>query len=547
MAGVAMTDYRDGAYWAALWEAADYQGTRQDQEIWGRAFNAAIARLEMEAFPGLPLPYLGPILMHAGIPASCLGDYFRLLLSRRRLDPGMDAEGFLAWATAPGRDSRLAQLNKPARRFLRHAGDHAHDMVDRTFDLLDRLIEPDAGFDALRLPGYMIEAAKEELASGGLELPAAGQRGAGGQGAAVRRRQAPPRIALDPYGQGVHVLLPAVGDAPDGVARWRLTADGDTHTVQSQAAWVGAAETTPPAAWPLGRPVRTVVVALAGHEDRSAELRVVDQADPVLFFNEDGRRLADTVSLPRAQVWIMHPAERELDFTGEAVQVAEPAVPFGWDGWRLRLVSLENVQAVGLRDGRPHPVETHARPRLLLDDPLPGVATPFGSPVYPAPPRLRLPQDPGADARWYAEIRRAGGGAPLVSRIIDPSDQAGLWDGVPRPVLGAFEVTVRGPLGRGLRQAVFVAEGLIRRLPASGPPAYPGRAGGGHRPADPGSRCGRAAGHPALRVRRARAPRRVPHRHGVRAGGRHPAARVRPVPGRWRYQLDHLPGAPGHR
>ena len=219
--------------------------------------------------------------------------------------------------------------------------------------------------------------------------------------------------------------------------------------------------TTPPAAWPLGRPVRTVVVALAGHEDLSAELRVVDQADPVLFFNEDGRRLAGTVSLPRTQVWIMHPAERELDFTGEAVQVVEPAVPFGWDGWRLRLVSLENVQAVGLRDGRPHPVETRARPRLLLDDPLPGVATPFGSPVYPAPPRLRLPQDPGAGVRWYAEIRRAGGGAPLVSRIIDPSGQAGIWDGVPRPVLGAFEVTVRGPLGRGLRQTIFVAEGLI--------------------------------------------------------------------------------------
>ncbi len=460
MAGVAMTDYRDGAYWAALWEAAGYQGTQQDQGIWGRAFNAAIARLEMEAFPGLPLPYLGPILMHAGIPASCLGDYFRLLLSRRRLDPGMTAEGFLAWATAPGRDSRLAQLNKPARRFLRHAGDYAHDIVDRTLDLLDRLIEPDADFDALRLPGYMIEAAKEEVAAGRLELPAAGQRRAGGQGGTVSGWQAPPQIALDPYGQGVHVLLPAVGDAADGVARWRVTADGDARTVHSRAMWAGAAGTTP--LRPPGRSAtaRTVLVSLVGHEDRSAELRVVDQADPVLFFSEDGRRLAGTVSLPRSQVWIMHPAERELDFTGEAVQVDEPAVPFGWDGWRLRLVSLENAQAVGLRDGRPHPVETRARPRLLIDDPLPGVATPFGSPVYPAPPRLSLPQHLGAGIRWYAEIRRTGGAAPLVSRVVDPSGQAGIWDGVPRPVLGAFEVTVRGPLGRGLRQTIFVAEGL---------------------------------------------------------------------------------------
>ena len=467
MGGVAATDYRDGAYWSALWEAAEYQGTREDQETWGGAFTTAIARLGMATFPGLPLPRLGPILMHAGIPAPYLGDYFKLLLSRRQLDRGMDAEGFLAWATAPGRDSRLAQLNKPARRFLRYGGDYAHDIVERTLDLLDRFTEPDPDFNGVRLPGYMIEAAKAEIAAGHLELPGhpelpgAGQRAAGGQGVAPSGRQVQPQIALDPYGQGVHVLLPAVGEAPDGVARWQVTADGDTHTVQSRAMWTGATGTTPAAAYPLGRPARTVVVSLAGCEDLAAEFRVVDQADPVLFFNEDGRRLSSTVSLPRSQVWIMHPAERELDFAGQAGQVTEPAVPFGWDGWRLRLVSLENVQAVGLRDGRPHPVEARARPRLLLDDPLPGVTTPSGWPVYPAPPRLELPQGPGTDIVWHAEIRRAGGGAPLVSRVVGPSDQAGLWDGVPRPLLGAFEVTVRGPLGRGLRRAVFVAEGLI--------------------------------------------------------------------------------------
>lgn len=35
-----------------------------------------------------------------------------------------------------------------------------------------------------------------------------------------------------------------------------------------------------------------------------------------------------------------------------------------------------------------------------------------------------------------------------------------MWEGVPRPVLGAFELTVRGPLGRGMRRTIFVAEGL---------------------------------------------------------------------------------------
>ena len=54
-------------------------------------------------------------------PASAR--FFRLLLARRRLEPGLDAESFLAWATAPGRRLRLAGLDEPARQFLAEGGD----------------------------------------------------------------------------------------------------------------------------------------------------------------------------------------------------------------------------------------------------------------------------------------------------------------------------------------------------------------------------------------------------------------------------------------
>jgi hypothetical protein len=462
MTGVAVTSYAQGTYWPALWEAAGYKGYADDQRVWGMAFTASLRELRLPTFQDLPQRYVGPILMHAGIPAYCLGDFLRLLVDRRRQERGLDADSFLAWATAPRRQLRLSQLDKPAERFLLHGGDYAHDIVDRTLDLLDRLTEPDPDFDAVRLPSYMIETAKAEHAAGRLDLTKT-TRSSDNRASVGIRRQAQPRIALDPYGQGVHVLLPAVGDTPDGVARWKITADGETRSVQSRAMWVGAAETTPQTTFPLDRPVRTVLVSLTGREDLAAELTVVDQADPVLFFSDDGRRLSATVSLPQNQVWIMHPADRDLEFTGQPGQIAEPAVPFGWDGWRLRGVSLEDVQAVGLQGGRSHPVEALARPQLLFGEPLPGVATPFGSPVYPAPPRLRLPQVAGAEIKWYAEIRRAGATAPLVGRAVGPVEQADIWQGVPRPVLGAFEITVRGPLGRGLRRTVFVAEGLTVR------------------------------------------------------------------------------------
>ncbi len=110
----------------------------------------------------------------------------------------------------------------------------------------------------------------------------------------------------------------------------------------------------------------------------------------------------------------------------------------------------------------------------MLDDPLPGVATPSGSPVYSVPPPLRLPRDLGVNIRWYAEVRQVGGGA-AGRRVIGPAGEVDIWEGIPRPVLGAFEITVRGPLGRGLRRTVFVAEGLsvayqprVRQLTGAG-------------------------------------------------------------------------------
>ena len=475
MAGVAATDYHGGIYWPELWGATGLRGTSQDQGIWGRAFNQAVDRLGMATFPELPLPFVGPILMHAGLPTYCLNDYFQLLLSRRQLDPGMDAEGFLAWATAPGRRLRLTKLDVPARRFLTDGGDYALDVVDRCLDLLDRLTEPDPDLDGVRLPGRIVEAARREAAAQGLDQPTARR------GEAKTRRSAPrPRIGLDPFGVGVQVVLPAVGDTPDGIATWRVTADGEPVTVRSRAQWVGSAEAAPPTAHPLTRPVRSVHVSLVGW-DHVSELDVVQPSDPILFFSEDGRRLPQHLPLPPDHLWILHPADRELGVAGELRTITETPVAFGWEGWHLQLASLEKVQSLSLSGGPSHVVQGYARPRLLLGEPIPGVTTPYGSPVYAVPPQLWLPDTPGSVISWHADIRPAAGSSSFVSREFDQVGTVALWDEVSRPILGAFDVTVRGPLGRGMRRTVVIAEDLsvsyvpaVRALRANG--LEPGRA-----------------------------------------------------------------------
>jgi len=382
---------------------------------------------------------------------------FRLLLARRRLDPGLDAESFLAWATAPGRRLRLAGLDVSTRRFLTEGGDQALDLADRCLDLLDRLTGGDPDLAGVRLPRHVVDAARQET----------GAR-ASGQPAARRTESTPPRprIRLDPNEAAIQVILPGMvpgmvpgmaavpgGAVPGGAVTWRLTVDGDPVTVRSRA---GAG----PAAHSLTRPVRAVHVSLAG-EDHVTELEVVPSSDPVLFFAADGRHLPARLPLPPDRLWILRPADRGVVAAGEVRTIAESPVPFGWEGWLLELVSLEQASSVTLRGGPAHAVHGQPRPRLLLGEPLSGVTTPDGSPVYPEPPRLWLPDA----VRWHVGIRSATGGISLVSREFSQAGPAGIWDGVPRPIGGAFGITVRGPLGRGMRRTIFVAEGADTTQP----------------------------------------------------------------------------------
>ncbi len=399
-----------------------------------------------------------PVPMDTDIPAFGLGPFFRFLLARRRLDPAMDAESLLAWATAPGRRLRLAELDIPARRFLAEGGDGALDLVDRCLDLLGRLTGPKADLDGVRLPERFVDAARKEAAAQGLGQPAARRA------RIAARSQAPrPRIGLDPRGAGVQVILPPVGprvgEALDEVATWRVTADGDPVTVRSHAPWAGSAGVAPPAVHPLARPVRTVHVSLAGW-DHVSELDVVPPHDPILFFSADGRWLPVQLPLPPDQLWILRPADRELTTAGELQVITESPVPSGWARWHLQLASLEKVSSLALQGGPAHAVRGDTCPRLLLGEPLPGVTTPDGSPVYAEPPKLWLPGAPGPVGRWHVGIRPAAGGSCLVSREIGQAGTADIWDGVPRPILGGFDIMARGPLGCWMRRTIFIAAGV---------------------------------------------------------------------------------------
>jgi hypothetical protein len=464
---VAIRDYAHGAFWPWLWQAVRYPGESHDAAIWGDGFSRALGLLWLPTFPFMPTPYIGPILMHSGMPTSCVEDFLYLLLKRWTIDAELDAESFMSWAN--GHPTRLDSLDIPARRFLQYGTDYAFDVVDRSLDMLRRLQTPQPDLEGLGLPRQLVTRATELIEDERLNLRELKDRRRRPTSDEVVER---PRLRFDPFGRGVEVALPAVADAQDGVAVWSLTIDGTRSIHRSQAAWHEAASLAPATTFAMPYPSRTVVVTNGAV---TAELPVVDPKTPILAFSESGRLLPSTLPLPPDIVWLVHPDEHPLLTDGPQRVVAEGQLAPGWNGWRSQLINLESVRSIRL-DGLPaarREVRGFQRPRIDTGSPLIGVITTAGAPVFKQLPTVWLPGGTDAETAWTIEVRRSGeddvaGRTRITAR--QPTTADDIWAGVARPVFGTYEIVVRGPLGRGTSRTVFIADKVeISYLPTARP------------------------------------------------------------------------------
>jgi hypothetical protein len=445
MSGVAAVDYEEGTYWQKLWDAAGYQASPKDQSLWGRAFLKALDTLRLPSFPGATQRFLGPILMHSGIPTYCLGDLLRMLVDHSGRDPGLDADSFIQWATAG--TNRMRTLDKPVQHLIEYGGEYAYDIIDRILDLLDRLREPRPDLFGIGLPERLIAETRRVKNLGFLGSISGPRRSADRSGTGR------PRLTLDPFGEGPRILLPATRQA------WRLVVDGQPHHIRTARGW--PEEDTTATSFPLPGPARHVQVGPPG-DTQAAIISVVRDSDPLLVFSEDGEFLPPGRPLPPDVAWILFPDARRLRHEGELREVSEALLPFGWQGWTLLAVDLTDCRSLGLTAGGTRDVRGSAGPRLQLPEPLTGITAAHQMPVYGAAPLISLPSD--RPRTWYIEVRaldERSTAKPVRmterSGVIDP------WASLPRPVTGTFEVDILGPLGFRLHRRVTVAEGLSVR------------------------------------------------------------------------------------
>jgi len=235
--------------------------------------------------------------------------------------------------------------------------------------------------------------------------------------------------------------------------------DGHEARFTSTALWPGFHEPAPQVDVPITRPVRAAVAALPGHESLPFTVAVVDDSDPLLAFEEDGRALRVNAPLPGAPVWLLFPGSvSDLHADGAMTVLANGVLPPGWSNWSLVLADLARASTLQISDGVRHTVRSGAEARIHLQDPVPAVRTLDGEPVFSEPPAIALPENAGVE--WSASVLDDQG-VVLVRRVLEtPDDGEALWADLERPLAGRFTVKVRGPWGRGAIRRFTLIEGL---------------------------------------------------------------------------------------
>lgn len=448
--GVATNVYEGGTFWPGFWKTCGYQATPNEQVDWGDAFLRGLRVLSLPTFPGLPKRVLGPLLLHTGIPTYCLSDYFQVLeVGMRRV--GADADALVHWVI-PRLDSTFPNIDVPVRRFLQFGGEYAIDFVDQSLDALLVLTEdPDAVVSSL-IPERVIDAARDFLAADRTRARAIKQRG-----------DVKPRISvkLDPYAGELKLQLPAL-DSFDEELIWKISADGENSRVRPDLALGGWTVSVLESFWRIDKPTRSISVS-ADDLDTPLDITLVRDHDPILFFQENGELLPSHMALPPESVWVLYAPpslEPEPDFAPRILRTELP--PLGWAGWALALVDLAELPEIRLSKSHPtHSIRTQSRATLSTGSEISWITT-HGLPVQTKRPTLHLPDN--ISATWRLRITDLDSSEVIADRLVDSHEEShdalDPFDSLPTPLVGRFEVSVKGPFGRGVVRNFAIVEGL---------------------------------------------------------------------------------------
>lgn len=460
MAGIGYRNYNQGAYWDGFFEQLHLSNKletgrfagKSRAEIsteWGDCFLNALKSRGLPTFSGFAQKYVVPIMVHAGIPISALPNYFSAL-DRCLQRVGFNAEAIANQLNNPYAAERYG-TNKPVLRFLEYGGEFAIEFVDRSLDALAKLAR-DESLDSHPLPPEVLSAVVEFFNH--------------------------PQQRSISIGRNTNILkagkLSVVLDAPLGELtlelpeistdlinfKWHIGFDESRVEFEPRTLSGGDFGRRGGVKLAIEKPVRQIQVE-ASDGLMSREITLYSSETPAIFFTPVGELIPNNVALPKGLIYVLTAKGREKAFNIEDPRIQQEIPPLGWHAWELYRVDLSNSLSFKLFEiGETRNVATKAKATIDVDQTIDGL-TYRGLPVQIARPLITFPE--GVEAEWQIEIRNLSDSKLSVQNHKTHSTttlQIDPFSGSNFPLLGEYQILVRGPLGLGASQKIVVAEGL---------------------------------------------------------------------------------------
>ncbi|HYD48142.1 MAG TPA: hypothetical protein VEB21_07340 [Terriglobales bacterium] len=352
----AFFSFQSGAYWpVVLGKVGVSEPGPLSQKI-GQSFLGTLQRFHLPEFRKLNTgwSYLGPILAHAGIPRSCLPEFFKKVVPLAT-EIGVGDEGAFAEFQA---ELPHCYITKTTERFLLFGDRIAEDFVRRAIDLRRAWIAdgivPEAR--SVGLPQRVVEAfldwSRESRVSDG----------------SVTRRCRRPQLCIDPI-NGVELILPPQDiELGDRELKWLIEPDRSEPEaiagIRPPGERVTAAERHT-----LSQPFASLKVRFMadGISLGTWLFAGVTATEPVLFFNADTLSVVSARGIGAGPVGVVHPPTWNVEVLKEGRGIPPGVLdelgpmPLGWGALVARVYDLTGGESLVLRNESAGRIAAHLR------------------------------------------------------------------------------------------------------------------------------------------------------------------------------------------
>jgi hypothetical protein len=479
--------YSQGTYWPSVHQVLGLDAQRATRFGWelGQLFERFLRSRSLPMFPEVreqSLRYVSVILLHGGIPDYCLDDFFRYIIFPAATYPElihMDADTLIdEWTYAT---SIHYFIDKPILYFLDYGGEIAIDFIERCLALAREYASTQ------RLPSAIVSGLPQRIIDRYRQWV---ERSVQTELSIISAPLLRPQLCFDPYGDGPMLSLPAqqLSTAATAACAWSITADGSQYR-QPVFAWhrKGGWETEP-IQLAVEAPAQRYDVTFSCDDASLAQtwsFAGISAEQPLLAFDADTNQLVRWRStLPAKVLWLLYRTADTLHSTGGILLEESGSFPGFWGAYRADCWDLRTAETISVGDIC-IPIDASVEAlRSRLDRP--GIADlqlKDQPPLYiGTPPNILIPlperSDPQAEQmRWRLIITSRATGRQTTHILSDLAPDISVIDGclsVPLSALdligtqplGTFDISVRGPLGRGRDMACAIT--LVPKLTITG-------------------------------------------------------------------------------